>query len=97
MNEPDDRLTRTTAIPTWMLYSLNALLSVLASGAVATIVITVNWVFVLSQEQGNIKRDVAALQVKEADFTAAFAGINRTLADVSADLKHIQRELDKGP
>lgn len=97
MSETDDRLTRTIAVPSWMVYLLSALLTVLSSGAVATVCITVNWVFILSQEQGDLKRDLSAMQVKEADVVAALSSLNRAVADVSSDVKQLQRELDKLP
>jgi ABC-type sugar transport system substrate-binding protein len=95
MTEPtiDDRLTRSVIVPTWMVYLFTSLMSILSAGAVGTVCTTVHHVFVLSQNQGEIKRDVAALKVKETDIVSALNNITKQVADVAFDVKQLQRDM----
>lgn len=88
-----DRLIRTTAVPNWMLYVISALLTVLSSGAVATICITVNWVFFLSHDLGEVKRRQSAHEVKQTDLIHAFESIRTEISNIGFDVKQLQRDL----
>lgn len=94
MPEPlDDRLTRTISVPAWMVNLCVALLSVLAGGATLTVSFTVNHVFTLSQEQGEIKRVQAAQEVKQQDVVAAVNGLQKSLGEVSADVSEVSADV----
>lgn len=97
MSEVDNRLTRTIEVPSWMVNLFVALMSVLAGGATLTVSFTVHHVFNLSQEQGELKRVQAAHDVKQTDIVSAVNGLQRSLGELSADVKSLQRLVENMP
>lgn len=94
----DESLTDEVRIQRWMWKLIIWFLGILGAGAIATIVVTVNWVFFLQADVGEIKAQVAAAKVKELDVNNAINGIKQQIeVGVSAlrtDVQQLQRTVD---
>lgn len=94
----EESLTDEVRIQKWMWKLIIWFLGILASGAIATIVITVNWVFILQKDVGAIKADQAAAKVKEVDFNNALNSIKNQIelgvSSLRTDVQQLQRTVD---
>lgn len=97
--EPEShRLTRTVAVPGWMVHLAIYALGILGAGAVATLVSVVNWAFILQGDVGDVKADLAAAKVKETDLVHSVASLQREIREDNGEqsraLGQLQRDVD---
>lgn len=85
-------------IQRWMWRLILWFLTILGGGAIGTIVITVNWVFLLQSDVSDIKSQVAAAKVKEADFNNVINDVKTRIdvgiASLRTDVQQLQRTVD---
>lgn len=93
-----ESITDEIKIQRWMWKLIIWFLGILGTGAVATIVLTVNWVFFLHTDIGEIKAQVAATKTREQDFNNSLnsikAQIELGVSSLRTDVQQLQRTVD---
>lgn len=79
-------LTRTEPVPAWMIRLAIYALGILGGGAVGTLLIVVNWCFLMQRDQSELKSTQAAMAVKQQDMIDALGSINRNLGTMNEQL-----------
>lgn len=93
-----DSITDEIRIQRWMWKLIIWFLGILGTGAVATIVLTVNWVFFLHADIGEIKSQIAATKARELEFGNSLNGIKAQIevgvSSLRTDVQQLQRTVD---
>lgn len=83
MPQADNKIIRTIAVPSWMVWGGTALICVLSGGPVGQLVMVSHHVYTLQERLADTERKVAADGVKQDDIVHALQDVRKEVHELN--------------